>query len=164
MKKKRRSKIYSLSCGEFKELVSRCSSYSEVLRELGLVSSGGSSSKGLKRRIEELSCCVDHFNTEQSILARRRSIPIEEILTINSSYTNIAQLKKRLRVELNYPQYCNICGMGDEWNGHLLVLQLDHVNGISNDHRLENLRLLCPNCHSQTDTYAGKNNKSPRPL
>ena len=48
------------------------------------------------------------------------------------------------------------CNKG-EWLGKPLVLQLDHINGVRDDHRLENLRFLCPNCHSQTDTYGGKN-------
>ena len=48
------------------------------------------------------------------------------------------------------------CGIS-EWLGNPLALQLDHINGVNNDHRLTNLRFLCPNCHSQTDTYAGKN-------
>ena len=51
---------------------------------------------------------------------------------------------------------CSWCGITDTWNDKPIVLHLDHINGIKNDHRLENLRLLCPNCHSQTDTYAGK--------
>lgn len=51
---------------------------------------------------------------------------------------------------------CNCCGIKD-WNGKPIVLQLDHVNGIHTDNRWDNLRLLCANCHSQTDTYAGKN-------
>ena len=52
---------------------------------------------------------------------------------------------------------CQECGLKDSWNNKMLVLHLDHINGISNDHRLENLRFLCPNCHSQTDTYTDKN-------
>jgi 5-methylcytosine-specific restriction endonuclease McrA len=51
---------------------------------------------------------------------------------------------------------CANCGI-KEWNNLPLSLQLDHINGVNNDHRLENLRFLCPNCHSQTDTYSGKN-------
>lgn len=51
---------------------------------------------------------------------------------------------------------CNACGI-HEWNGQSLSLQLDHINGENNDHRLENLRFLCPNCHSQTPTFCGKN-------
>ena len=51
---------------------------------------------------------------------------------------------------------CQICGIS-EWMGESLVLEIDHINGISNDHRLENLRILCPNCHSQTPTYKMKN-------
>lgn len=52
---------------------------------------------------------------------------------------------------------CEWCGLGPEWNGKPIVLELDHVNGNPRDNRLENLRILCPNCHSQTDTHCGKN-------
>ena len=70
----------------------------------------------------------------------------------------IAHLKERL-VKEKYLEYkCAECGI-TEWNGKPLSLHLDHINGINNDHRIENLRFLCPNCHSQTNTYAGKNKK-----
>lgn len=55
------------------------------------------------------------------------------------------------------PYECATCGNKGEWNGKPMALELDHINGVSNDHRLENLRFLCPNCHAVTDTYCGKN-------
>ena len=79
-----------------------------------------------------------------------------EILTVNSSYARHA-LKRRLTAELILDYKCGICGNTGIWNNVKLSLQLDHVNGIYNDNRIENLRFLCPNCHSQTDSYAGKN-------
>ena len=54
---------------------------------------------------------------------------------------------------------CEECGL-TEWQGKPLIVHIDHVNGIKNDHRLENLRMLCPNCHSQTETYGGKKHRS----
>jgi len=54
---------------------------------------------------------------------------------------------------------CNYCGNDGEYNGKPLSLHLDHINGINDDNRLDNLRFLCPNCHSQTETYGGKSNK-----
>ena len=57
-------------------------------------------------------------------------------------------------IQCNYKRQCGNEGF---WNGKKLVLQLEHKNGIHNDHRVENLCFLCPNCHSQTDTYSGKN-------
>lgn len=56
---------------------------------------------------------------------------------------------------INYQ--CSECNISDRYNNKLIVLHLDHINGIYNDNRIENLRFLCPNCHSQTDTYCGKN-------
>lgn len=91
---------------------------------------------------------------------RYRCIPLSMILLENSCYTNIARLKIRLlREGLLEPKcYGEGCGLS-EWKGKPLALQLDHINGRKFDHRIENLRLLCPNCHSQTETSAGKNKR-----
>ncbi len=72
------------------------------------------------------------------------------------------KLKCRLLNAGIFKNVCAECNQGPEWNGKPLVLQLDHVNGISTDHRLENLRILCPHCHSQTETFTGKNKFKPR--
>ena len=66
------------------------------------------------------------------------------------------KLKKRLISEGLLDKVCVECGITDSWNNKPIVLHLDHINGVNNDHRLENLRLLCPNCHSQTDTWCGR--------
>lgn len=82
---------------------------------------------------------------------------MKEILIENSPYSNIRSLKNRL-IKENYLEYkCEKCGNKGEWLGKKLTLQLDHINGKNNDHRIENLRFLCPNCHAQTSTYGGKN-------
>ena len=88
-------------------------------------------------------------------------IPLSEILVENSTYTNIARLKIRLLREglLEAKCYRRDCGLA-EWKGGTIALQLDHISGGKLDHRVENLRLLCPNCHSRTDTLAGKNKRN----
>lgn len=86
------------------------------------------------------------------------TIPLEQILVEHSTYTNRDTLKGRLlRTGLLQP-HCYICGITN-WLGKLLSLHLDHINGVKNDNRIGNLRLLCPNCHSQTDTYGAKRSK-----
>lgn len=85
--------------------------------------------------------------------------PFEDILVEHSTYSSTHNLKRRLIRAGLLEEKCVWCGLTDTWNGKMLVLQLDHINGISNDHRLENLRLLCPNCHSQTETYCARNLK-----
>ena len=65
-------------------------------------------------------------------------------------------LNRRLRKDNLIEYQCSVCGNKGEWNGKPLTLQVDHINGIPNDNRIENLRWLCPNCHSQTDTWAGR--------
>jgi len=65
-------------------------------------------------------------------------------------------IKKRIIDLKLIPYECNHCDIKDSWNGDIINLHLDHINGDNRDNRLDNLRFLCPNCHSQTDTYCGK--------
>ncbi|HET9893731.1 MAG TPA: HNH endonuclease [Streptosporangiaceae bacterium] len=81
--------------------------------------------------------------------------PDAQVFCANSRFLNGGAIKARLK-RMGVPQVCATCGQGEVWNGLPLVLHLDHINGTHNDNRLANLRLLCPNCHSQTETYAGR--------
>jgi hypothetical protein len=85
-------------------------------------------------------------------------IPLEEILDGKHPQYQTNHLRKRLLVEGLMENKCSECGI-EEWNGKQIVNELDHIDGISDNHLKENLRLLCPNCHSQTDTFRGKNIK-----
>ncbi len=81
--------------------------------------------------------------------------PLEALLATGRSRTNI---KRRLKRAGLLQERCEECGL-TEWLGEYLSIQIDHINGIRDDHRLENLRMLCPNCHSQTETYGRRNGK-----
>jgi 5-methylcytosine-specific restriction endonuclease McrA len=82
-------------------------------------------------------------------------IPLKEILVENSTFqTN--KLRHRLLNEGVKKHRCENCGLTN-WNKKPIPLEIDHINGKCNDHRLENIKILCPNCHAQTKTYKGKN-------
>jgi len=87
---------------------------------------------------------------------KNKSFPNEMVFVENSTYPRQG-IKKRLIKGNMIPYKCDECGIDDNWNDKKLVLQLDHINGINNDNRIENLRFLCPNCHTQQDTYGAKN-------
>lgn len=85
-----------------------------------------------------------------------------EQVFIENSYYARHHIKKRIIEQKLISYECSVCGNIGEHNNKPLSLQLDHINGNGCDHRLENLRFLCPNCHSQTETYAGKGSKGKR--
>jgi Zn finger protein HypA/HybF involved in hydrogenase expression len=83
---------------------------------------------------------------------------LDEVLIENSFYCKV-HLKRRLIENGRLKNSCYVCGLSPEWNGSKLVLVMDHINGVNSDNRIENLRLLCPNCNSQQSTFAAKNKK-----
>ena len=160
--KRRTSPIWTTPKKELQEIIDKSCSYREVLSSLSLVSSGSSVAK-LKERIAEDGLNVFGLKKrrkEHLLDSSSTPIPLERILVPDSNY-NRQHLKRRLiEAELLLHQ-CYECKRGPEWQGKPLSLHLDHINGVNNDNRLENLRLLCPNCHSQTPTYAGRKNRKP---
>lgn len=97
------------------------------------------------------------ITVNNSLFPKKSKLTSDEVFIKGSKVSNNT-VKARLR-ELNLEFKCKECGVGEEWNGKPLSLQLEHVNGLSTDNRIENLVLLCPNCHSQTETFSGRNKK-----
>lgn len=100
------------------------------------------------------SATWDNAKKNGRIKARPRGMPIEELLAGKKRCRE--HIKTRLFDAKLLQQRCQVCSL-DAWRGRPLRMHLDHINGIKNDNRLENLRTLCPNCHSQTPTYRGRN-------
>lgn len=160
---KKQSIIYSMPTEEFKKLVELSKTLGEILRHFGLSNKGGNS-KTLKKRMDKDNIDYSHIKLGVGSTAGfsfKPKKPIEELFIVNSN-TNRSTIKKRIISENLIKYECSHCKIKDEWNGKKLVLQLEHINGVSNDNRLENLCFLCPNCHSQTSTYAGKKHKKPK--
>ena len=104
------------------------------------------------------------FSRETSgALARgwRTPIPLTEVLVVNSNYSR-GTLKQRLYAEGLKVRRCELCGQGEGWRGRSMSLILDHVNGIPTDNRIENLRIVCPNCAATLETHCGRNLKRGR--
>ena len=140
---------------ELENLVKESSSLAEVLRKQGK-SGSGTSIKILKEKLDNYGISYLFLN-EKTIPSKQTSL--KDILIKNRPY-NSSRLKKRLVSEGLKEDKCEICGCPNEWNGKPLILQLDHINWDHDDNRLENLRILCPNCHSQTDTFGNKRIKN----
>lgn len=88
--------------------------------------------------------------------AHQKKIDLNAVLRGDRPETQTGWIKRHLLLEGIKKNECELCGIKD-WMGAPLSCHLDHINGISHDHRIENLRMICPNCHSQTDTYCGRN-------
>lgn len=147
------------------EAVNTSKNYSQVLEKLGLKLCGGTHAN-IKLNIKRLNLNTEHFSLSGWCTGRHHErlisfvkIPTEKILVKDSQYTSTYTLKKRLFKEGLLEEKCSCCGLGNEWQGKFISLQLDHKDGDRCNNQLENLRILCPNCHSQTESFAGKRKK-----
>jgi hypothetical protein len=142
---------------ELAEAVQTSRSMAQVLAKLG-IRPGGNQSR-LRERIGQVGLDTSHFVgsgwrkgcTSPPVPGR----PLEELL-VRGRFTNTSRLKARLIDEGLKEPRCEACGR-DRWNDRPIPLELDHINGRRDDNRMVNLRILCPNCHAQTDTYRGRN-------
>jgi len=156
--RKRTSAIWSISVEELKNIVKNSDSLSKVLKHFGLHNKGGNA-KTLKKRLEEDKIDYSHIslgmNSNKGRKFPSKAFPLEDVMIENSTYSR-GLLKKRLLKNGMIENKCIICDQLPEHNNQKLVMVLDHINGKHDDHRIENLRMLCPNCNSQQKTFAGR--------
>ncbi len=140
-------------------IVKESFSLRQVIKKLGLVPAGGNYLH-VQRIIKELDLNTSHFlgkGWSSGIkLQFKPRISIESILTENNNYQSY-KLKNRLFDLGVKKQKCELCGWEQKSKDGRIPVELDHINGNHLDHRLENLRILCPNCHSLQSTHRGIN-------
>ena len=134
-------------------------SYAEVLRRLGM-KQAGSSQSNIKRLVQKFRISTDHFlgqsrNHGNNHRGGPGKATAAEILILRDplSHHEKAVRLRRAMIDIGVAYCCAICGMEPVWNSKPLMLTVDHINGSRHDNRKENLRFLCPNCHSQTPTF-----------
>lgn len=162
--RKLRVRIEQVAVEHLAKLVAESISFAQVLTTLELPTEGRAHHE-LARRLAALGIDTSHFRGQgwsrgetkrsHASLARgiaKRTLSDDEVFVENGPLLGGPRIIKRLLAK-GWMYCCAICGVS-QWCDRRLVLHLDHINGINNDNRIENLRLLCPNCHSQTDTYS----------
>jgi hypothetical protein len=166
MARPKRSPIWKIEKEELAAKTKQVNSFSEILKHFHLNPVGGQM-KILRKKLDQDKIDYSHIprgvrsNCKRSFGPSKRLIPLEKVMVENSSY-NRGHLKSRLLRDGLLKNECSICDQGPEWNGKPLVLILDHINGVNNDHRMDNLRIICRHCDSQLETFAGRNHKLKR--
>jgi hypothetical protein len=147
---------YSLD--DLRDAIKKGHCWSDVCRTVGVsvCAFNINRTRGLAKKYE---IDIDHFDVKKSFRKGKFEWTPEMVFVRDSKITRCRLRPALIRFGF-YTGKCEGCGVGEEWNGKPLTIEIDHINGISTDNRKENLRWLCPNCHSQTDTYRRRNKAS----
>ena len=139
----------------FSEIIKNSINYTDVCRKLN-IGTGKGNRDTIKKYVNEYGLQIEHFYIPSKVKLKNK-FSLDEILIENSNYIHTTSLKNRLYDEGLKQRCCELCGQGEEWMGKKMSLILDHKNGTHNDNRIENLRIVCPNCNATLDTHGGKN-------
>lgn len=149
----------SFSEQELREAIANARSWAETLRNMGRCPTGNNW-RTIKKYAEEWKITTDHFDSHAAAnealrKGAKQAKPLEEVLVENSTYSR-SELKRRLYEEGLKAPICELCGQDENWRGSQISLIIDHVNGDRNDNRIENLRIVCPNCAASLETHCGR--------
>jgi predicted RNA-binding Zn-ribbon protein involved in translation (DUF1610 family) len=139
------------------EAVQCSTSVAGVLRHLGLRPTGGAHAH-ISRTIKAFGIDTSHFRLYNALSHATRRLTAQEILVVLPEGSQRAKppMLTRAMIESGTPYKCATCGCDGTWQGLPLTLEVDHIDGDYLNNTLENLRFLCPNCHRQTDNFAGR--------
>lgn len=155
---------FTKDINKLRQIVSKCTNFKQVFELYDIKGTPSVYYTTLKKDCKDHNISIAHFNPNITRNEALRSnaasvkIPIEKILD-NTHYFQSNKLKKRLFEEGLKMNMCEECGLGDIWNGKNITHQLDHIDGNNLNNSLNNLRILCPNCHTQTSTHSKSRSK-----
>ena len=145
---------------EIEKMLNNADSFKDFLEKIGCKSFQSHVYRRIQKELKELNInySKENFNYNNRVIARKKTAKSnDETFIVGEKFRT--RIKVRIIDDKLIPYICDFCKNEGSWNNKKLILSLDHINGINTDNRLENLRFLCPNCHSQTDTFCGKNFK-----
>ena len=147
--------MYSVS--QLSEAISKSICWSDVCRNLNITICSVNF-KRIQKLCREHNLNIEHFSLKRAFRRNKKNWESVDIYCLNSTFPR-AQLRKKVLDDNYMPYVCAGCHNGGIWRDFKLTLEIEHKNGINDDHRKENLEWLCPNCHSQTSTYRNKTNR-----
>jgi len=136
--------------------------WGEVFNKLGIIQGGGNY-KNIKGKVIKYNIDISHFVSKNEALViklKYRKLTYDDLFVLNCKHDR--QLVKKFIYNNKLKEIkCELCEQDENWKGKKMSLVLDHINGVRNDNRLENLRLVCPNCNATLDTHCRGNKYTP---